>query len=91
MAKFVGNNVMLLKRIVALEGDTVQFKNGKLIVNDSIQNEEWILDGTCNWELPPRTVEKGCVYIVGDNRSMDITAHVFGQIHTDRLVGIPLW
>jgi len=30
--RFAGNKVMLLKRVIALEGEQVEFRNGKLFV-----------------------------------------------------------
>lgn len=89
MIRFAGTSVMLLKRIVALEGDQVAFINGKLQVNGKIVNEVYATD--CTWNLSPRTVGKGKVYVIGDNRSMDIDSHKFGQVSKKRIVGVPLW
>jgi hypothetical protein len=36
-------------------------------------------------------VEKGCLYVIGDNRSMPIEEHLFGQTRIERIVGSPLW
>ena len=89
MVRYVGRNVLLLKRIVALAGDTVEFRKGKLYVNDVEQSEPWNPPGRSNWELEPRQVEIGNVYVVGDNRSMHMEDHVFGQVSTKRLEGVP--
>lgn len=88
--RLAGRNVMLLKRVVALEGDTVQFRNGKLLVN-GIEVTEPYLKYPCNWEMAPRTVEKGKIYVVGDNRNMPVKNHVFGQTDVERIVGVALW
>lgn len=88
--RLAGRNVMLLKRVVALEGDTVEFKKGKLMVNGKEKNEPY-LKYPCNWDLPLRTVEKGKVYVVGDNRDMPVNNHVFGQTEINRIVGVALW
>lgn len=58
---------MLLKRVVALEGEEVSFRQGKLLVNGK-ELEEPYLRHPCEWDLPPRKVEKDSVYVVGDNR-----------------------
>jgi len=88
--RLAGRNVMLLKRIVALEGDTIEFRKGKLVVNGKYVDEPY-LKYPCNWELEPRVVEQGKVYVVGDNRNMPIRNHVFGQTSFDRIMGVPLW
>ena len=39
------------------------------------------------WNLPPRKVSAGYVYVVGDNRGMPIEQHKFGQIRKSRIQG----
>jgi hypothetical protein len=36
-------------------------------------------------------VDQGSVYVVGDNRSMPVEDHYFGQASIKRIVGVPLW
>ncbi len=88
--RLAGERLMMLKRIVGLEGERVEFRNGQLFVN-SVRIEEPYVRGPCEWNLPPREVEKGKVYVVGDNRNMPIEEHVFGQVAGNRIVGSPLW
>ena len=88
--RFAGKKVMLLKRVVALEGETVEFRQGNLFVNGTKIDEPYIRY-PCNWNLPPRQVKKDRVYVVGDNRSMPIQCHNFGQMPRKRIVGTPLW
>lgn len=84
------SNLYLLKRIVALAGDTVEFRNGVLFVNGIEQNEPYV-KYLSNWRLKPRTVAPGHCYVVGDNRSQPINDHVFGQISLERISGKPLF
>jgi len=88
--RFAGIKVMLLKRVVAQEGEQVEFRDGQLFV-DGKEIEEPYVRYPCTWNLPPRRVEKDCVYVVGDNRSMPIENHHFGQASKNRIVGVPLW
>ena len=81
---------MLLKRVVAQESERVEFRDGKLFVNER-EIEEPYVHYPCDWNLPPRQVEKGFVYVVGDNRSMPIENHHFGQTSKSRIMGVPLW
>ena len=82
--------VFYLKRIVALAGDTVEFRRGRLIVNGEVQREPYVRY-ICYWDLPPRTVEAGHCYVVGDNRSQPMREHRFGSVATQRIVGAPLF
>ena len=81
--------VFFLKRIVALPGDTVEFRRGDLYVNGRKAHEPY-LRYLSNWELPPRIVDAGHYYVVGDNRSQPIREHMFGQVLASKILGSPL-
>ncbi|WP_338032312.1 signal peptidase I [Desulfobulbus rhabdoformis] len=88
--RFAGTRVNLLKRIVALSGETVAFQKGVLLVNGRAVNEPYLQD-PLPWNLAPRTVEPGKVYVVGDNRRVPMEVHQFGQVNMQRIVGGLLW
>ena len=88
--RFAGHRVMLLKRVIALEGERIEFRYGKLFVDENTIEEPYVRY-PCDWNLSPRQVEPGCVYVVGDNRNMPIEDHHFGQAPIKRIVGVPLW
>lgn len=88
--RFAGKRVMLLKRVIAVEGEKVEFRHGKLFV-DGKEIDEPYVRYPCNWDLPPRQVEKGHVYVMGDNRNTSMRYHGFGQTSIKRIVGAPLW
>ena len=81
---------MLLKRIVALAGETVEFRDGVLYVDGKARSEPYVLYKS-SWTLPPREVAPGHVYVVGDNRRMPMEQHKFGQVAVSRIIGRPLW
>jgi signal peptidase I len=84
--RFSGRRVMLLKRIVALPGETVEFRTGFLYVNGNLVEEPYVHHRS-DWELPPRTVSPGHVYVVGDNRGTSMARHQFGEVTINRIVG----
>ncbi len=88
--RMAGRSVMLLKRVVALPGETIAFKKGMLYINDRAIEESYINE-PWQWRLAARTVKPGHVYVVGDNRSVPMDSHVFGQTPIDRIIGAPLW
>jgi len=88
--RYAGNRVMLLKRIVALEGEQVEFRDGTLFVDGQLEEEPYV-SNPYHWNLPPRHVGKGNVYLAGDNRSVPMERHDFGQTSMNRLIGAPLW
>jgi signal peptidase I len=81
---------MLLKRIVALEGEELEFRGGILHVNGEAIDEPYVRYKS-DWNLPPRKVERGNVYVVGDNRGVPMDHHYLGQTPRGRIIGGPLW
>ncbi|MDD3154353.1 MAG: signal peptidase I [Victivallaceae bacterium] len=89
IVRYVGKT-FFLKRIVGLPGDTIAFRDGVLIRNGKAVQESYVRFPS-DWNLPERKVEPGHVYVVGDNRSMPLSQHKFGQVSEKRLYGVPLW
>lgn len=77
---------MLLKRVIALEGETVEFRKGILYVNGNLFEESYVRHRS-DWDLPPRTITSGHVYVIGDNRGTSMARHRFGEIDMNRIVG----
>ncbi len=90
MIRFAGERVMLLKRVVALGGETVAFRDGLLLVDGEPLTEPYV-QAPCDWQMEPRTVGVGRLYVVGDNRAMPIDRHQLGEVHPGRIVGAPTW
>lgn len=57
-----------IKRVIATPGDTIEIKDGRVYVNDQMQNEDYILEKTRS-EYPKATVPDGTVFVMGDNRN----------------------
>jgi len=85
--RFAGRRVILLKRVVALSGETVEFRHGRLFVNGLQVNEPYVHFVNRDWNLPPRMVSPGRVYVIGDNRGVPMLQHHFGQVDITRIVG----
>jgi signal peptidase I len=90
LVRLAGSRVMLLKRVVAVEGEEVSFHNGKLMIDGAEINEPYV-QYPCDWELSPRQVASGSVYVVGDNRREPLERHYFGQVSLERIAGGTLW
>ena len=80
----------LIKRIIAFPGDKVEFKNGVLYINGESRKELYVRNA-CTWNVPPITVPKGKLFVLGDNRFMPPQKHVGGIIDERNLAGIPIW
>jgi signal peptidase I len=79
-------DVMLLKRIIGLPGETVAFKGGRVLINGEILDEPYETLG-CDWNRRPVTLGPDQYYVVGDNRSMPPEYHTHGTYERNRIVG----
>ena len=86
----------LVKRIVAVEGDTVDidFVSGSVSVNGQVLHEEYVPEPTYrDFEESglqfPLKVEEGCVFLLGDNRnvSYDSRYSLIGQVDQRNILG----
>jgi signal peptidase I len=88
--RLTGQRITLLKRVVALENEEVEFRSGRLFINGKELDEPYV-QSPYDWSLSARRVEPNSVYVVGDKRSGPIQNHFFGQTSLTRILGSPLW
>lgn len=86
------NDKLLVKRVIAVEGDTVQVKdNGDVLINGVQIIEEYVQNkalGQCDIEMP-YTVPAGRVFVMGDERevSLDSRSTAMGCVAEEQVVG----
>jgi len=79
----------LIKRVVALPGERVSSRDGKLLVNGRPLNEPYLLTGTMtNIDADDETVvPAGQYWVMGDNRQQSKDSRYFGTIRESAIVG----
>ena len=89
----------IIKRIIAVSGDTVEIKDGVIIVNGEILDESeyvfWDLDGDTNGshyfpttdDMELITVPEGEIFVLGDNRGNSKDSRTVGTIKEDSIIG----
>lgn len=88
--QYEGRRRMLLKRVLAFAGETVEFRNGVCLVDGKALSEPYVKENA-QWTLSPRKVASGHIYVMGDNRGVPPEMHVGGEIACSRILGRPLW
>lgn len=81
-----GTSIMYMKRIVGLPGETVAFREGRVLIDDRVLEEPYV-KLPCDWDRAPVTLGDHQYFVVGDNRSMPEMYHVFGETDRARIVG----
>jgi signal peptidase I len=77
----------LIKRLIALPGDTVEIHDGAVFINQLRLTESYLSVATdctayCNLTLGPNEY-----YFLGDNRPVSRDSREFGPVHGDNVVG----
>jgi signal peptidase I len=77
----------LIKRVVAIGGDTIEGVDGAVYVNGERIEEPYLEDSTPTDNLPRQQIPEGHVFVMGDNRTNSEDSRVFGPIDEDTIVG----
>jgi signal peptidase I len=77
-----------IKRVIAVAGDTIEIKDGRVFVNGQLQNESYILERT-RGSFPLSTVPQSTIFVMGDNRnnSEDSRFNDVGFVPLDMIKG----
>lgn len=80
----------LIKRVVALPGDTIDFKDNRVLINGRLLDEPYIDPSIPSvkktWPMP-FTVPVNMVFVMGDNREDSRDSRYFGPIDEKLIVG----
>ncbi|HEY7149267.1 MAG TPA: signal peptidase I [Gaiellaceae bacterium] len=86
-----GDDVVYLKRVVALPGEHWRERNGFIYINGTKLNEPYVKSDRRDAEtIPLKTVPEDEYLMLGDNRSSSCDSRRFGTVPRDNLIG-PLY
>jgi signal peptidase I len=77
----------LIKRVIAVGGDTIEAKEGSVYVNGEQIDEDYLEPGTPTDNLPLTTIPDSQLFVMGDNRTNSEDSRIFGPIDEDAVVG----
>lgn len=88
----------LVKRVIALPGDTISLSGGFVLINGRLLAEPWLPASQRGRTYPgpspepyslhhPFKVPKGDVYVMGDNRTLSCDSRYWGPIAQSTIVG----
>ena len=90
---------ILVKRVIATEGQTVALEGGQVYVDGQALDESYTQGES--WPLAsqapgvsrsyPNTVPEGCIWVMGDNREDSADSRYFGAVPKENLVAVALF
>ena len=77
----------LIKRVIGLPGDTVETRDGEIVVNDEVLDEPYLPSDVGTGPMEKITVPPGHYWMMGDNRGNSSDSRVFGPIPESSIIG----
>ena len=85
------NGEKIIKRIIGLPGDKVEYRNNKLFVNEKEIEEEFkhaeTIDFSVNKDLGYEIIPNDYYFVVGDNRINSVDSRMIGLVHKKQILG----
>ena len=78
-------NEKLIKRVIGLPGETVEYKDGKLYIDGKVMKDEYSKSTTNDFDKV--TLGKDEYFVLGDNRAVSIDSRRLGPINKKDILG----
>jgi signal peptidase I len=77
----------IIKRVIALGGDTIEVMDGVLYVNGAVVDEPYVANKDVVMGQARFTIPEGYIYVMGDNRPVSKDSREFGAVAENQIVG----
>lgn len=78
---------LLVKRIVAVPGDLVETRAGRLFVGGHAAAEPYTMAAAATGVIEPQVIPSNCFFVLGDNRANSFDSRQWGVLPQPLLVG----
>lgn len=84
------NEKYMIKRVIGLPGEKIEYKDHQLYINDKLVNEDYLSSETDDFDttyLGFDTIPKDTYFVMGDNRADSYDSRDFGVVKKKEIVG----
>ena len=79
------DNNKIIKRVIGLPGETVEYRNNKLYINGKELEDNHSSKYTS--DFGPITLDNNSYYVLGDNRTNSVDSRMIGSISKSEIIG----
>lgn len=79
------NNTKIIKRVIGLPGETIEYKDNKLYINNVEVDDPYPSQKTDYIEK--QIIPDDTYYVLGDNRTDSVDSRILGPINKDKILG----
>jgi signal peptidase I len=84
----------LIKRVVGLPGETIEGRNGSIVIDGKPLDEPYLPPDVRSRDFPPEKIPPNKIYVLGDNRQDSRDSTFFHAVDEDAIVGrafVKIW
>ena len=81
------NNKRIIKRVIALPGETIEVKDNILYINGKEIKENYLAKDIETSDIDLLEIPKNTYYVLGDNRSNSTDSRILGPIDKKQIMG----
>jgi signal peptidase I len=81
---------VLIKRLIGLPGDTIEIKEGEVLLNGKPLNETYTACSS-DYTMARRTVPQGHYFVLGDNRNKSYDSYSWGFLPKENVIGYAIF
>lgn len=84
-------DMIIVKRVIGIPGDTIQIKDNVMYVNDEEIEEDYIMEEMITEDIEPYTLKENEYFLCGDNRNHSTDSRVIGPVLKEDIIGVMLF